>query len=275
MLLLLLLPACALDPSGKLPEDSASEGDAEASPWEWTETGDKVAEPSADEVREALASSLPDLLSLGPGPVFDAYEQALAGRERGCPEFTSVGEREAWNGDCTTAGGWRYSGAAERTLRDGGHVLTLRTAMEAWGPRGEHAQLSGLAERVELEGGQEVYAVGTFAWSEAGEAWLREGRSVTLVGSAGEAEEGTRVWLDGGVSVGAASVTFEDLLLLPPEEGCAAEPTGGVRVRTAEGGVARVTFGEDDACDGCGVMDDGAAVCADLSPLLRYVAAPW
>lgn len=284
----------------------------EPAPYIFDEDDPPVPGLQAAELEVVIESAVALVLSLNAGPIFPAYDTAMAGAEETCPAYyTSEGSRY-WYDSCTASTGATYSGysfyqlyddfdAGDGALYDGRTVSGVAQIVTADGYTYESG---GTAQSLEAVGVGYTYfssyIAGGFSWDgpEAAGTWLETGVSpdITLLGYVAPGY-GNYMLLDGGLSglggLDAAlldTVVFDSVLLFDAGLGssCPTEPGGVVSVRDDVGNWYDVVFdgptdsgvvSDPDLCDGCGSAwfrgEPLGEVCVDFGGLLEWEVSPW
>lgn len=285
---------------------------AAPAPYIFEEDAPPVAELDAAELEVAIESAVALALTLNAGPVFPAYDAAMAGAEEACPAYYSAEGSRYWYDSCTASSGAIYSGysfyqlyddfdAGDGSLYDGQAVYGVAQIVT---PDGYTYEAGGSAQNLVASGLGYTYfssvIAGSFSWNgpEAAGTWLETGVSpdITMLGYTAPGY-GNYMLLDGGLSgLGGLdaslldTVVFDSVLLFSAALGssCPTEPGGVVSVRDDSGNWYDVVFdgptesgevSDPDLCDGCGSAwfrgEPLGEVCADFSRLLDWEVSPW
>ncbi len=301
--LLLLATGC-----GPADPEVTGEPAIEPAPYIYEEDAPPVAELTAAELEGAIEGAVALSLTLNAGPIFPAYEAAMAGAEDACPAWYDYQGSQYWYDTCTATTGAHYSGysffqsyvdydAGDGNLYNGNSVYGVARIVT---PDGYTYEAGGSATNLVATGPGYVYfssqVAGAFAWDgpEAAGTWLETGVSpdITLLGYV-VADAGNYVMIDGGLSgLGGEldTVVFDAVVLYDAGLGspCPTEPGGVVSVRDPGGSWYDVVFdgpsdygveADADLCDGCGAAffrgEPLGEVCVDFTTLLDWEVSPW
>lgn len=303
---LLALGACAAD-SEKTGDEALTESDPGATGGDSSPSGntpsawdpdDYLGEQSAQDgydqaaFEAALAEGLATLVSLQPGPVIDAYDEAMADQEAYCPAYYEVDGNVFWYSSCTTSSGTWYDGYGfdyvyeDAVLDESGNLWDMRQISGAATIRdasGNTFHLGGalqLGESVTADGWEIHLNVvqGSFAADSAvvDDTWLAQGvapyhyvyaATYPSLGGGGEKYMYAQSSI-GNINEDGLSIMVPDLLIGTSGLGwpCEAEPSGSIAARMPDGAWfevhfdvvedARGNWSVDGACDGCGDVVD-------------------
>lgn len=252
-------------------------GDADAV---WT------AEAVGAAIDAALAAGLPTAQ-----PALDDFRALLAHGDAACPGET-VGEGFAVVGACTSAEGYAFSGAAGLSVTDtrtwteegawsGDYTLITAPAdFRIARPDGVALSAGGTLRIQQSNDGREHHwtseVSGTWVDPAAETGWLAAGVSGSLTLDGSEPVEGaSRAFVTGDLTLGGASVLFEEVSLAP--DGCPDQLwDGALAVRHPAGRWYRLVL--DGRCGSCGEVADDAGealgrACVDPAPLFHAAAA--
>lgn len=293
--LLLLLVACGGDSENPPSPSKDSLDTGRTTPTPHTGPG---AEPAAalalSDVQQALTEGVQALVTVDPRELYRAVDEAMQAETAGCPgSYEAVGVTRGWANDCTTPGGWGFSGRSQfawlspvrvedDTFQRYGEFITTATLTD---PDGATLAIEGYGDHREWTEGLETHSsswlFGTFrhqgTWLS--EPWLDDGASLSITLYRVDQPGQVRVELEGGLSRSSvlppaiAGVSTEGLALQTEGADCRTE--GAVHLQGRDG--ARVVIDlTGDTCEACGRAQQGETdlgeVCVDLQVLLTVLA---